>query len=262
MRFTISLPDVVTRSLNEDVKATDIPRSTLIAHYIAEHYERASVPELEEQIFKLKRQHEDEMTYTKTAYDKQLETLQQNFAAAEQQAEMKIDELTEQFRQEQEKLEQTETSQLTEIGKMLEGAKKLDARIKQVEQELADKEDSLQALGQEKFALMEHAEEEIADKNVHIEKLERGMQELLKQVETERASKQAVAAGLQHELELLKTTVKNLEEQLVVQKEVVQSLERDKEYLQNELEIVTLRLPSPNAGFWSRVFGGNRAGKD
>ncbi len=74
MRFTITLPDVVARSLDEDANATGASRSSLIAHYIAEHYEQASSPD---QTLKLKQQHEDEMTYTKQDYERQLRGLQQ-----------------------------------------------------------------------------------------------------------------------------------------------------------------------------------------
>ncbi len=84
--------------------------------------------------------------------------------------------------------------------------------------------------------------------------LERKMQELLSKTEQERVSRLTVTTGLQHELDLLNLRNKNLEEQLIVHKEVLLSLEKDKENLQKQLELVTLRLPAPKEGFWSRVF--------
>jgi hypothetical protein len=44
-------------------------------------------------------------------------------------------------------------------------------------------------------------------------------------------------------------------------------LKADKENLQKQLELVTLRLPPPRVGFWARLFGGGkkrieRLGKD
>lgn len=61
--------------------------------------------------------------------------------------------------------------------------------------------------------------------------------------------------GLQHRLELAETNTKNLTEQVVDLKGQIQDLKNDKENLQKQLELVTLRLPAPKEGFWSRVFG-------
>ncbi len=33
---------------------------------------------------------------------------------------------------------------------------------------------------------------------------------------------------------------------------------QDKEILQKQLELVTLRLPAPKVGFWSRIFGSKK----
>ncbi len=60
--------------------------------------------------------------------------------------------------------------------------------------------------------------------------------------------------GLQHELELEKTNTKNLSEQIGELKDRIHGLEKDKEYLQKQLNLVTLRLPGAKEGFWSRVF--------
>ena len=35
-------------------------------------------------------------------------------------------------------------------------------------------------------------------------------------------------------------------------------LKADKENLQKQLELVTLRLPPPKVGFWARLFGGSK----
>jgi len=32
----------------------------------------------------------------------------------------------------------------------------------------------------------------------------------------------------------------------------------DKESIQKQLELVTLRLPAPKVGFWARLFGGRK----
>jgi len=64
-----------------------------------------------------------------------------------------------------------------------------------------------------------------------------------------------VTLGLQHRVELAQKDVSSLSEQLVMHKGQIQSLERDKEHLQKQLELVTLRLPAPKEGFWARTFG-------
>lgn len=69
------------------------------------------------------------------------------------------------------------------------------------------------------------------------------------------ASHDTVVTGLQHELELTKSNTKNLSEQVVDLKGQIRDLKDDKEHLQKQLELVTLRLPAPREGFWSRVLG-------
>jgi hypothetical protein len=66
-----------------------------------------------------------------------------------------------------------------------------------------------------------------------------------------------VVTGLQHDNELLQT-VTNLETLLQTEKGLNSELRRDKESIQKQLELVTLRLPAPNVGFWARLFGGGR----
>jgi chromosome segregation ATPase len=72
------------------------------------------------------------------------------------------------------------------------------------------------------------------------------------------ASKNTVVAGLQHEVELLKQKIDNLEALLQTERGINSELRRDKESIQKQLELVTLRLPAPKVGFWARLFGGGR----
>jgi peptidoglycan hydrolase CwlO-like protein len=64
-----------------------------------------------------------------------------------------------------------------------------------------------------------------------------------------------VITGLQNELETLRTHVKTLEEKLAIYTGLNNDLKADKENLQKQLELVTLRLPPPKASFWARLFG-------
>jgi predicted DNA-binding protein len=83
--------------------------------------------------------------------------------------------------------------------------------------------------------------------------------EKLRQSET---SKNTVVTGLQHENELLQQKVANLETLLQTERGITSELRRDKETIQEQLELVTLRLPAPKVGFWSRIFGGGRKKED
>jgi hypothetical protein len=79
--------------------------------------------------------------------------------------------------------------------------------------------------------------------------------EKLRQSET---SKNTVVTGLQHENELLQQKVTNLETLLQTERGITSELRRNKETTQKQLELVTLRLPAPNVGFWARLFGGGK----
>ncbi len=79
--------------------------------------------------------------------------------------------------------------------------------------------------------------------------------EKLQQVQ---ASKDVTTTGLQHEAELLQQKVTNLETLLHTERALTSELRRDKDNLQKQLELVTLRLPAPKVGFWARLFGGRK----
>ena len=72
------------------------------------------------------------------------------------------------------------------------------------------------------------------------------------------ASKKTVVTGLQHENELLQQKITNLETLLQTEKGLNSDLRSDKESIQKQLELVTLRLPAPKVGFWARLFGGGK----
>ncbi|MGZ4936690.1 MAG: hypothetical protein ACXV4C_09115 [Halobacteriota archaeon] len=98
-------------------------------------------------------------------------------------------------------------------------------------------------------------EQELAAKNERVQQLEERVQGLEAQAAQEVGSRETVTLGLQHRIELAQKDVSNLNDQLVMHKGQIQSLERDKENLQKQLELVTLRLPAPKEGFWARTFG-------
>jgi predicted nuclease with TOPRIM domain len=68
-------------------------------------------------------------------------------------------------------------------------------------------------------------------------------------------SQDIVIAGLKNELETVRMQVKTLEEKLAIYVGLNNDLKADKENLQKQLELVTLRLPPPKVSFWTRLFG-------
>ncbi len=188
MRFTINLDDSVAQSLDNDAKVSGMKRSTLIAHYIAERYEQAALPDSEEQIFKLKQQHEDEMAYTKKDYERQLRGLQE------------------------------------EIQKLRADS---EGRYEQ------------QAASYEK---------QIAERNEELQSVK------LRLFNTEKSNKDIIT-GMQHGNELLQSQMQAVQRELQLERDHNLELRTDKEQLQKQLELVTLRLPAPKEGFWARTFG-------
>ncbi|MGZ5521109.1 MAG: hypothetical protein ACXWET_05025 [Halobacteriota archaeon] len=56
----------------------------------------------------------------------------------------------------------------------------------------------------------------------------------------------------------MRTQVKTLADKLAAYTGIINDLRADKENLQKQLELVTLRLPPPKVGFWARLFGGKK----
>jgi len=70
-----------------------------------------------------------------------------------------------------------------------------------------------------------------------------------------------ITNALRHEPELTQNNLKKAEEQVVELKGQMHSLNEDKQYLQKQLELVTLRLPAPKDGLWFREFGRKKSRK-
>jgi esterase/lipase len=68
------------------------------------------------------------------------------------------------------------------------------------------------------------------------------------------ASQDIMVKGLQNELEFAKTQMKSLDEKLAIYTGLNNDLRADKEILQKQIELLTLRLPEPKVGFWARLF--------
>ena len=192
MRFTINLADNVAQSLENDVEASGMARSTLITHYIAEHYERVNLPD---QLPRLTQQYEDELSHTKQDYERKMKTLQE-----------KIEKLSN------------------------DTAGRYEEQSSTYENQIAELNDSLHALQVKLF-------------------------------NTEKSNKNIIT-GMQHEQELLRSQMQALQRELQLERDHNLELRNDKEQLQKQLELVTLRLPAPKEGFWSRVFGRKKKEQD
>ena len=179
-RFTITLPESVALKLSADEEKRKIPRSTLIAQYLEQHYNAVPTAALEERIKELDVSYSDCM----------------------------------------QELEQAKLTQEEQHA----------ADVQQVREEV-------QRIKDDNAALMQQVKDEAAQNA---------------------ASQGLVIKGLQNELEVTKTRTESLEEKLVIYTGLNNDLKTDKESLQKQLELVTLRLPPPKVGFWARLFGGSK----
>jgi chromosome segregation ATPase len=120
--------------------------------------------------------------------------------------------------------------------------------ILELEKQLKDLKIEAQERSRQAAAQLQQAEASAAAK----------LQQVEKDAVAKAASQDAIIKGLQNELEVTKTQLKNLEEKLAIYTGLNNDLKSDKEILQKQVELLTLRLPAPKEGFWSRIFSRNR----
>jgi chromosome segregation ATPase len=122
---------------------------------------------------------------------------------------------------------------------------------KQIEQLKADKTAATQQLEEDVEQLETISQKYKSDLTLCQERNASSV-EKLRQSE---ASKTTVVTGLQHEKELLQEKLTTAETLLQTEKGLNADLRRDKESIQKQLELVTLRLPAPRKSIWDRLFG-------
>jgi len=229
VKFTITLPDSVAGKLDADVSEHETPRSTLIASYIEQHYESAGQPvvDYDEIIQTIKTKHEDEVRQINEAHEADLAKLRDSYAdvmqRARQEHEEKVQRVTDDH---EEKVRQISEEHKAEVQQIRAECDKRAEEAKQLEGD--------------------------------VERLEGITNKLDGERKASEASKNVVVTGMQHEIELLNQKVTRLEDTLVTSAGLINDLKADKESLQKQLELVTLRLPAPRVGFWARVFGSKK----
>ncbi|MGZ4903029.1 MAG: hypothetical protein ACXV47_09130 [Halobacteriota archaeon] len=243
-RFNITLPDPLRAQLEAEAQRSSTKISTLVARLIKDHFDSAS----------------------KDEYELQIEQLQQKNQNIERQAQTEINELLRQQEQERAKATQAAAAQvekLEELQDELEGEKERtksleqdivnkDDRIQLLEQDLAAAQEAIGQLGQETRELQAKLKAEGENCQQGLTEQEHRHQDTI--TEEERRHKD-ITNALRHEQELTQNNLKKAEEQVVELKGQIHGLNEDKQYLQKQLELVTLRLPAPKEGFWSGVFG-------
>jgi len=273
-KFTITLPDSVAKKLSADVADQGAARSTLIARYIEQHYDDASQPliDYEAELQALKKKHAEELIQLNEAREAEHKKLREGSANVMQRARDAHEAEVQQLRAECEKRAE-EAKQLEDDVERLEGImNNLNGELKEVE---VSKSAAVNELQNELETTKNHAktlEKQLADDILTMQYLKQEAQESATQAQEaltqakvakaaaaqEATSHQVVVQGLQNELEKSTIQIKTLEDKLVTATGIINDLKADKENLQKQLELVTLRLPAPKVGFWARLFGSGK----
>jgi vacuolar-type H+-ATPase subunit I/STV1 len=218
-RFNITLPNFIADKLAEDAARQKMPRSTLIAQHIEQHYEGRSAADFEEEIREVRAETAEIVQRVRSEFDKRMQTLVAEHEAEKQQ--MKADC--------ERRLEEVAAENAASIQQFENELEQLETVTKNLDQDLKASEQR-NASAVEKFRQLE-------------------------------VSKNTIVAGLQHEAELLQQKISNLETLLHVERQISSELRHDKVSVLKQLELVTLRLPAPQVGFWTRLFGVSRREK-
>jgi chromosome segregation ATPase len=288
-KFTITLPDSIAKKLSADVADQGAPRSTLIARYIEQHYDDANQPliDYKAELQALKTKHAEELIQLNEAHEAEHKKLREGSADVMQRArdehEKRVRQISDEHEADVQQLRAEcdkraeEAKQLEDDVERLEGImNKLNGELKEAE---ASKDSVVKELHNELETIKNHAktlEKQLADDILTMQYLKQEAQESATQAQEaltqakvaksaaaqEAASHQVVVKGLQNELEKSTIQIKTLEDKLVTSTGIINDLKADKLSLQKQLELVTLRLPAPKVGFWARLFGTGKRGRN
>jgi len=212
-RFNITLPASVAKMLDQDAEQQDIARSTLIAQHIAQHYEGRSEAD-----------YEAEIREQRAEYEKQVQNQRAESANLVQRVSAEYE---------------------NKIEKLIA---EHDAEIQQVR---ADGEKQIQQINADRSASIQQLENSLEELESVTHQLDANLKEsgernrsLVEQLRESEAAHQTVAIDLQHRVELLEKDKASLEAALQVEKDHSLELKADKETLQKQVELLTLRLPA------------------
>jgi hypothetical protein len=228
-RYSVSLSPESASSLKERASSEGVSLSALLAQIVDEHF---IVKE------------------TLANYERDMETVRTNTEGALQlqrdEYEAELRNLTEAHEAEHKKLRE-------------QGANVMQRARDEFEKKVRQIAEKHEAEAQQLRAECEKRAEEAKQLEGDVERLEGITKKLDSELKASEASRKTVEDGFQHRIELLEKDKAKLEAELQTEKVLSNERKADKENLQKQLELVTLRLPAPRVGFWARLFGKKEA---
>jgi len=247
-RYSVTLSPELASLLKDQAKTEEKSLSTFLAQIVEEHYaEKKTLADYTREMEALRASSEEALQLELAEYESKIIVLR---TEKEKQAQTQREEcahIVQRVRDEHEK----HTQKL--IAEHELEIQQIRAEYeKQIQQINADNSASMQ-----QFARSHEELETVTQKlDNNLKKSEEHNRSLIKELRQLESSKNTVVTGLQHEIELLRQQLANTEAALHTERGHLSELRKDKETLQKQLELVTLRLPAPKVGFWSRIFGG------
>ncbi|MGZ4863656.1 MAG: hypothetical protein ACXV5H_04085 [Halobacteriota archaeon] len=268
-KFTITIPDSVAEKLSADAAEQGTPRSTLIAKYIEKNFDCAGRPVVNygAALQALEKKHAEELIQLNKAREAEYEKLREDNANVMRRARAEHEAKVQQLSAGCDK-------RALEAKKLTDEVERLEGIVNNLKGELRNAEASENAvvnqLHDELETTKNHAktlEKQLADDILTLQYLKQEAQESATQAHEaltqakvaksaaaqEATSHHVVVQGLKNELEKSTNQIKTLEDKLIASTDMINDLKADKQNLQKQLELVTLKLPAPKVGFWARL---------
>ncbi len=235
-RYSIALASNLASLLKEQAATEGKSLSAFLAQIVEEHYaEKKTLADYGRELEALQASSEKTLQLQRAEYEKQVQNQRAESAN-----------IVQRVRDEHEK----------KIKRLIA---EHDAETQQIR---ADFEKQIQQIKADRSASIQQLETSLEELESVTQKLDANLKEaeernrsLLEKLRESEASKNVVVTGLQHRVELLEKEKTSLEAALQVERGHSLELKADKETLQKQVELLTLRLPAPKVGFWSRIFG-------
>lgn len=235
-RYSIALTSDLASLLKEQAATEGKSLSAFLAKIVEEHYaEEKTLADYRREMEALQASSEETLQLQRAEYEKHVQNQRAESAR-----------IVQRVRDEHEKkIEKLITEHEAEIQQIRTDYEKQMRQIK------ADRSASIQQLE----SSLEELESVTQKLDGNLKESEERNRSLLEKLREEDASKNVIVTGLQHRVELLEKDKTSLEAALQVEKGHSLELKTDKETMQKQVELLTLRLPAPRVGFWSRIFG-------